>query len=221
MRLDPFKKILLFVFLGFAGLTIFWLLHRYNIFEKFQDGDQIRLFVESFGAFGPVIIILLMTIAILVSPLPSAPIAIAAGAVYGHFWGGLYVLLGSLAGAIGAFLIARYLGFQYIQKIAKGHLPEKFFTSQNALTGIVLLSRLMPFLSFDIISYAAGLTPLLLWRFLAATIIGILPASFFLAHIGSELATAELDRIALALAVLAGITGVSFLANHFLNKRKP
>ncbi|HEC27289.1 MAG TPA: TVP38/TMEM64 family protein [Gammaproteobacteria bacterium] len=194
-------------------------MYRYNIFEKFQDGTQIRILVESYGAIGPLIIILLMTIAILVSPLPSAPIAIAAGAAYGHLWGGLYVLTGSVTGATGAFLIARYLGYEYVEKIAKNHLPEKFINSQNALTGIVLLSRLMPFLSFDIISYAAGLTPLLLWRFLAATIIGILPASFFLAHIGSELATTELNRVALALAVLAGFTGLSFAVNYFRNKK--
>lgn len=107
--------------------------------------------MESYGAIGPLIIILLMTIAILVSPLPSSPIAIAAGAAYGHLWGGLYVLTGSVTGATGAFLIARYLGYEYVEKIAKNHLPEKFINSQNALTGIVLLSRLMPFLSFDII----------------------------------------------------------------------
>ncbi len=220
MRFDPPQKILLLIFLGFVGLFIFWLLYRYNVFEKFQDGTQIRILVESYGAIGPFIIILLMTIAILVSPLPSAPIAIAAGAAYGHFWGGLYVLIGSLTGATGAFLIARYLGFQYVEKIAKNHLPEKFINSQDALTGIVLISRLMPFLSFDIISYAAGLTPLLLWRFLAATIIGILPASFFLAHIGSELATTELDRVALALAILAVLTGLSFIINFVRKKKK-
>ncbi|NOY15507.1 MAG: TVP38/TMEM64 family protein [Gammaproteobacteria bacterium] len=220
MRFDPPQKILLLIFLGFVGLFIFWLLYRYNVFEKFQDGTQIRILVESYGAIGPFIIILLMTIAILVSPLPSAPIAIAAGAAYGHFWGGLYVLIGSLTGATGAFLIARYLGFQYVEKIAKNHFPEKFINSQDALTGIVLISRLMPFLSFDIISYAAGLTPLLLWRFLAATIIGILPASFFLAHIGSELATTELDRVALALAILAGLTGLSFIVNFVRKKKK-
>jgi len=218
MRFDPPQKILLLIFLGFVGLFIFWLLYRYHIFEKFQDGTQIRILVESYGAIGPFIIILLMITAILVSPLPSAPIAIAAGAAYGHSWGGLYVLTGSVAGATGAFLIARYLGYEYVEKIAKNHLPQKSINSQNALTGIVLISRLMPFLSFDIISYAAGLTPLLLWRFLVATIIGILPASFFLAHVGSELATTELDRITLAIAILAGLTGLSFAVN-FVRKK--
>lgn len=162
-----------------------------------------------------------MAIAILFSPLPSAPIAIAAGAAYGHYWGALYILIGSLCGATGAFFIARYLAFDFVQKIAKNHLPEKVFHSQNTLMGFVLITRLMPFLSFDIISYAAGLTKLMFWRFLLATFLGILPASFFLAHVGSEFVTAEIDRITMALLAIGLLTGLSFLIKTIRKKKNP
>lgn len=218
MRFNLSSKFLLLILLSCIALLIFWLLYRYDVMDKYQDGTQLKLLVESYGAAGPIIIIFLMTTAILVSPLPSAPIAIASGAAYGHFWGSLYVLTGSVTGAAAAFLLARYLGFQTVEKITKNHLPLKFYHSQNALTGIVLLSRLMPFLSFDIISYAAGLTPLLFWRFILATVIGILPASFFLAHIGSELATTEFESVAIALTLLAILTGLSFAGSYFRNK---
>ena len=77
--------------------------------------------------------------------------------------------------------------------------------------GVVFVSRLMPFLSFDVISYAAGLTSLVFWRFVIATLFGIAPASFVLAHVGSEMASAELNRIAVALLLLTGVTAASFL----------
>ena len=217
MRSESNQKILIFIFLGCLGLIIFWLLDDNNVLLALQDGTQIRQLVESYGAVGPALIIVLMTIAILVSPLPSAPIAIVAGAVYGHYWGALYVLIGSLCGASGAFFIARYLGFDYVQKVAKGHFPEKIFQSQNTLMGFVFITRFMPFLSFDIISYAAGLTTLLFWRFVLATFVGIMPASFFLAHVGSELATAELNRMAMALLAVGLLTGLTFLIS-FLRK---
>ena len=51
---------------------------------------------------------------------------------------------------------------------------------------MIMLSRLMPFISFDLISYAAGITALSYGRFLFATAIGILPASFLLAHFGAK-----------------------------------
>ena len=55
----------------------------------------------------------------------------------------------------------------------------------------VIAARLIPFVSFDADSYAAGLTKLSLFNFTVATVIGLIPMSFFLAHIGDHWATAE------------------------------
>ncbi len=56
---------------------------------------------------------------------------------------------------------------------------------------MVFVSRLMPFVSFDLISYAAGLSVLKPWRFALATLAGIIPASFLLAHFGVQAVAAE------------------------------
>jgi uncharacterized membrane protein YdjX (TVP38/TMEM64 family) len=211
----PSHRVLILFSLACLGLIIYGILDAQNVFLTLQDGKAIQRYIASIGLFGPIMIVLLMTLAIMVSPLPSAPIAIAAGAVYGHTWGTVYVLIGSVSGATGAFFIARYLGHEFITKLTDDYIPFKFFESQNALMGIVFVSRLMPFLSFDVISYAAGLSSLVFWRFVVATVFGIAPASFFLAHVGSEMASAELDRIAIAILLLTSLTGISLLIKLF------
>ena len=90
-------------------------------------------------------------------------------------------------------------------------------SSQNTLTGIVFISRLLPFVSFDMVSYAAGVTPLRFWRFAVATLAGILPASFLLAHFGSELASGEGERIGLTLLLLAGVS-LAFMFISWIRK---
>lgn len=213
------RKLITLFLLGLLALLVYGILDNSQYLATFQDGRLIQAYLKSLGALGPVMIIVMMSVAIMVSPLPSAPIAIAAGTVYGHGWGALYVLLGSLCGAIGAFTIARYFGFETVRQYADKHLPKRFYNSQNTLMGLVLVTRLMPFLSFDVISYAAGLTPLRPWRFVIATIIGIAPASFFLAHMGSELGSSELNRIAIALLMLVLISVAPFVINAFRRKR--
>ena len=52
----------------------------------------------------------------------------------------------------------------------------------------LFVSRLIPVIPYDIVSYAMGITPLKFWRFSIATLIGVIPTSFFLAHVGGELA---------------------------------
>jgi uncharacterized membrane protein YdjX (TVP38/TMEM64 family) len=76
--------------------------------ELLADVGALRDQLGTTGWYGPLAVVVLMTIAVVLSPLPSAPIALAAGALYGHTWGTLYVLAGAQSGAMIAFAIARY-----------------------------------------------------------------------------------------------------------------
>ena len=80
---------------------------------------------------------------------------------------------------------------------------------------MVLGSRLLPFLSFDLVSYAAGLTPLTFPRFALATLIGVVPISFLLAHFGDQLAAANPEQFATA-ALLLGMATVIPLLGRWL-----
>ena len=172
------------------------------------DATALHERIERLGLWGPLAVIALMALAILVSPVPSAPIAMAAGAIYGHAWGTLYVIMGAEAGALAAFAIARLLGKAVVHRWFGARLPAAMIGSQNALTWIVFASRLLPFVSFDLVSYAAGLTLLSAWRFALATLAGVIPASFLLAHFGHELSGGEADVFLYTALGLGLITAV-------------
>lgn len=199
-------KLLAVVALLVLVAATYWLLHETGAMATILDGTALRRQIAQLGAWGPFMVIGLMVLAILVSPIPSAPIAMAAGAAYGHVWGTLYVLLGAEIGALAAFSLARWLGGETMRRWFGERLSMGLLGSQNALMGIVLISRLLPFISFDIVSYAAGLTVLSFWRFAIATLIGVVPASFLLAHFGGEMATGESDRIMISVLALGSIT---------------
>ncbi len=152
-----------------------------------------------------------MALAIVFNPLPSAPVALASGAVYGHTLGTAYIVIGAETGAVIAFMIARLTGFKLMQKYIGDKWSLNRFTTQNSLTVIIFASRLVPFLSFDLISYAAGLTPITLWRFALATFLGLIPASFLLAHFGGEMAESSLQDFTLLVLVIGLITIIPFL----------
>ena len=202
--------IVFFIVIIVLFLLFYWLSTSgyKNILE---DPTSIKKYVESLGQLGPIIIIVSMALAIIMSPIPSAPIALASGALYGHTWGTLYVLIGSTLGSISAFWIARLLGYDVLQRWFKGNLATSWVGSQNTLMGVVLISRLLPFVSFDIVSYAAGLTSITFWRFTLATVVGIAPASFLLAHFGGELASAQTIRVAIAVLVLGLLTVIPLI----------
>nr|WP_052254266.1 TVP38/TMEM64 family protein [Leisingera sp. ANG-S5] len=194
-----------------VALLLVLVLWRADALPPVMTRADITAWVDAAGILGPLVIVGLMTMAIVASPLPSAPVAVAAGAAYGHVLGTGLVALGAELGAIIAFLIARRLGRSAIQRHLGAKLETGLMGSQNALMLTVFGSRLLPFVSFDLISYAAGLTALRFWRFALATAAGILPASFILAHLGSELAGPDGPGAIWAVLGLGLLTGAPLL----------
>jgi uncharacterized membrane protein YdjX (TVP38/TMEM64 family) len=191
--------------------ALYWFLADKGVLAIVMDNTTLQGHLGRHKILGPVMAVLLIAGAIVFSPLPSAPIALATGAVFGHTWGTLYVIIGAMFGSLVAFSIARLLGYDVIQRWLGGRISAPLLESQNTLMGIVFLTRLVPFISFDIVSYGAGLTSLSLWRFAAATLAGIAPASFLLAHFGSELASADMKKITITALLLGSITLVPIL----------
>ena len=173
-----------------------------------MDGERLEMPVARAGIWGPAVIVMLMTVAVAASPIPSAPVA---GAAYGHLWGTVQVVIGAELGALIAFGLARILGHDVLRRMFGDRVDAGLLGSQDALTLTVFASRLMPFVSFDMISYAAGLSRLHAWSFLLATLAGIIPASFLLAHFGGEAVSGDLGRATWAVFGLGLVTGLPLL----------
>lgn len=157
----------------------------------------------------------MMIAAIVMSPIPSGPIAMVAGAIYGPLWGTAYVVIGAEAGALLAFGIARLLGCEVIHRWSRIRPMLDWLGKERSQTGLMLFvfaSRLVPFISFDAVSYAAGLTPLAFWRFLIATLAGVLPTAYLIVMFGEVLITADSRGLTVALILASGVTLLPLLA---------
>ncbi len=150
--------------------------------------EAIRDQLDGLGFWGPLVFVLLMIAAVVLSPIPSVPLDIAAGLAFGLFWGTVYVLIGAELGAIIAFLVARRVGRPWVER----RLPAAFVSRVDQLTDrsgarAILLMRVMPAFQFDWVSYAAGLTPLPFRTFAIATLIGMTPPVVAIVAVGATL----------------------------------
>jgi uncharacterized membrane protein YdjX (TVP38/TMEM64 family) len=148
---------------------------------------QIQEWLASAGIFAPLVYIIIMSLAVVISPIPSLPLDIAAGLFFGPFLGTLYSVIGALSGAVASFLITRLLGRELIERFIGGHINFCANCSDRLLTKIVFLSRLLPVVSFDIVSYGAGLTKMSIKKFAIATFLGMIPLTFVYNYFGSVL----------------------------------
>ena len=134
--------------------------------------------------------------------------------MFGPWLGTLYAAIGVLTGSVVSFLIARFLGRELIEKIVGGHINFCGMCSDKLLTQVVLLSRLLPVVSFDLISYGAGLTKMSLRRFSLATFFGMLPLTFFYTYFGSQLVFGGGATVALGLLLV----GLFFLIPRWIER---
>lgn len=148
-----------------------------------------RDYLLGFGVWAPLVSGALMVFQSVVAPLPAFVLTFTNGLLFGWAWGALLSWTSSMTGAALCFWIARTLGRPVAEKLVGGtkamEISDLFFSRYG--NRAIVISRLLPFVSFDIISYGAGLTPISLWKFLIATGIGQLPATLLYSYLGQNM----------------------------------
>jgi uncharacterized membrane protein YdjX (TVP38/TMEM64 family) len=153
--------------------------------------ERIVEYIDAWGPLGPLVFMVMMATAVVISPIPSLPLDLAAGVAFGPGLGTTFAVVGAEVGAIISFLIGRFLGRDVIARLLKVDVVFCAKCSDHHLTGLVFLSRLFPVFSFDLISYGAGLTNMSLRAFALATLVGMIPPTYALTYFGSSVMTVD------------------------------
>ena len=152
------------------------------------NADAVIAYIRSFGAYAMAFSFCLMVFSSLIAPLPAFMITLSNAAIFGWWQGAILSWSSAMVGAALCFFIARILGRDVVEKIAgKGALAsvEGYFKKYGTRT--ILVCRLLPFVSFDAVSYFAGLTPMGFLAFFVATGIGQTPATIVYSYVGGML----------------------------------
>ncbi|MGB0911710.1 MAG: TVP38/TMEM64 family protein [Nitrospirales bacterium] len=163
----------------------YWFISLYDLTVYLQPA-RFAEFIQTFGVMAPLVFVGIMALAVVVSPIPSLPLDLAAGVAFGPLFGTVYAVIGAEIGAIVSFLIGRALGREVIARLLKSDVVFCEKCSDHHLVGFVFLSRLLPLFSFDLVSYGAGLTNMSLKAFALATLAGMIPPTFALVYFGSS-----------------------------------
>ena len=189
--------------------------HLFSV-EGFQE------LVERVGPWGPIVYMGLLIISVVVSQIPGAPLAIAAGNLWGPLAAGLYTIAGGFLGAMLAYLFGRYLGHPFFKTLTGKNITISPKLATKPLGWIIFFSRLVPFLSFDLVSYGAGIAGLSMPIYASATLVGMIPSTLFLTYIGGTVQFGHQQTILVAALLLVLLVGIPFVlfqsAGNSLNK---
>lgn len=193
-----------------------------KILAAFASGDftVVRDFVESYGAYAAAVSFMLMILQSIAAPLPAFLLTFANANLFGWWKGAILSWSSAMAGAAVCFFIARILGRDVVEKLtSKAGLKQidDFFEKHGRMS--ILIARLLPFISFDIVSYAAGLTSMSFGSFFIATGIGQLPATIIYSYVGSML-TGGAKMFVTGLLLLFAISALIVLLKQLYNEKQ-
>jgi uncharacterized membrane protein YdjX (TVP38/TMEM64 family)/Fe-S oxidoreductase len=167
--------------------------------------ERLQEWMAGYGYWAPLIYILLYSLAPALF-MPGLPLTILGGMLFGPVWGVVYTIVGATSGACVAFLIARYLGRDWVSRKMTGARWRKLDVDV-ARHGwkIVALTRLIPLFPFNLLNYAFGVTRVRFFDYALTSFICMLPATIAYVSLSSSVGQLLKGELSVEFAIGSGL----------------
>ncbi len=149
---------------------------RFSPAKQYLTPQQLGFFLESIGFWAPLMFVVIYVVGVCLF-LPGTLLTAMGAAIFGPYWGFLYVWTGAMIGAALAFLIGRYLGRDFAASLIGDKLKRFDDAIERNGFATVLYLRLMYF-PFTPMNFGMGLTKVRFVDYLLGTALGILVGTF-------------------------------------------
>ena len=187
------------------------------------DGAGFEAWVTGFGPWAPLVFIGAY-IAGTVLFLPGSILTLAGGAMFGPLWGSVYSLAGATAGALIAFLIARYLFADWLRARGGRHYRRVIDGVEQEGWRFVAMTRLLPFIPFNLLNYALGLSHIRLGEYALASFLCMVPGAIgyaWLGYAGRKAIAGQGNWVEIGLFAIGALALVLFLPRLVRRIRRP
>jgi uncharacterized membrane protein YdjX (TVP38/TMEM64 family) len=168
-----FKALLLLVFIASAVYVV-----RFTAVKDFLNVERMKQFLDTSGFWAPVIFIIIYTVGICLF-VPGTVLTTIGAAIFGAYWGFLYVLIAAVLGATAAFFIGRYLGRDFAAAVIGDRLRRYDEAIERNGFATVLYLRLIYF-PFTAMNFGMGLTRVRFRDYFWGTVLGIIAGTFII-----------------------------------------
>lgn len=178
MKLKASLSILIIVCIIVAGLGV--------VFLGGIDEAQIQIWLKTAGIWAPIIYIFLYTVGTLLI-LPSTPLNLSGGAIFGVWEGTIWTTVAAVVAAVVSFTFTRTIGRDLVaHKLAGKWEAIDAEMCQGGLFYMFAI-RLLPLIPYGIVNFAAGLTSIRFRDYIIGTLLGTVPGILPFVMIGSGL----------------------------------
>ena len=210
------KKIIFFLFFLIITLTIIYLFNNYWATRP----KIVFIFIQNNRILAPFLFIIIFAI-MNITLLPTLPMNLGAGLLWGPFWGTLISVIGATCGASCSFIIARYLAHDYCKSKLQN---TKWIRLLDLIGGhgwkVVAFTRLDPIFASGPLNYLFGITPIAFGTFIWSTAFFLIPPASIIASTGyfigwSVLSEKNIKEVGQYIAITGAIVTIILIILFF------
>lgn len=213
----------IFKFIGLIGFFVVMIVVVAALWpylsEVFEEGGLERLTdrVRNAGWGGILILEAVQFIQVVVAFIPGEVVQLAAGIIYGPWWGAVIILVGCIISSAAVFMLVHWLGAPFVHDMVPKKYMDKFrqFENSGKFNVIVFLLFLIPGMPKDVFTYITPLSDMRLGTFLAITNMARIPGIVVSTYAADGLMEGRIWESVAIFLVLAGIAGFVLI---FYNK---
>jgi uncharacterized membrane protein YdjX (TVP38/TMEM64 family) len=178
-------------------------------FMKEINPQLLANFITELGIFAPFFYIFFYILATILL-LPSTPLNVSGGLIFGFWWGLLWTAIAGIIAAMVSFAYARFLGRNWVKKRFGIYLQGLDKEIKKGGMGYIFAIRLLPLIPYGIVNFAAGLTSIREKDYFFGTILGTIPGILPFVMMGagiSAMKKGDMLTITLSLALTGLLVG--------------
>lgn len=166
----------------------------------FSKPADFTTWMSQLGWKGILLYVGFLAIAIVIGPIPSTPVTVAAGAVWGAMPAAVYGTVGIYLGSLIAYFIGRTLGRSTVKALTGKVIYLSNHRGETYLGWLVFMMHLIPIMPYELISYGAGISGMALPLYATMSLLGIIPCTILLTQMGSAFTV----NLPIAIALVMG-----------------
>lgn len=221
-RLRKFLPIVLpiVILLGCSG--VLYATFGRELLTMVKEPQVFKAWLDSYGAWGEVIFVILRITQVAFKYLPSEPFEVASGYAFG-IWGGLlWCTVGTQIGSVIVLLLTRKFGMRFVSRFID---PERlngfsFLKQKTRRRTLLFIIYLIPGAPKDILTYFVGLTDIRLSEYLIISTVARIPSIITSTICGAYFGQKNYFAAILVYGITLLMTGAGVLLYRYIQKKQ-
>ncbi len=195
------------------GITIF-LIPVIKMLPTEEGRTKLKGIVESYGAFGPLMFILLQVVQVVIAIIPGEPIEIIGGMLFGGFYGYLLCMAGVLIGTVFIFYLVKWIGQPLVSAFVNSEKLSKYkiLNDEKRLETLVFILFFIPGTPKDALTYLIPLTKIKPSKYFLYATIARTPSIISSTYVGTNIGKGnwQASVIIFLITALVGFIGIMY-----------